>query len=119
MPKVSQPNVLMCLTQEAYHKFRRIIRPGGLLITDSRFVSTTRKVDARQVELPLYRILMERIGRPVVFNVGVLGALLAMKPIVKIESVLKTLESKFPSAFMGINEQALELGHKVGLKASH
>jgi 2-oxoglutarate ferredoxin oxidoreductase subunit gamma len=118
MPKVFQPNVLMCLTQHAYHKFRPIVRPGGLLITDSRFVSTTRKVDAKQVELPLYRLIMEKIGKPVVFNVGVLGALLAIKPIVKLESVLKTLEMKFPSAFIGINKQALELGHKVGLEAA-
>jgi len=119
MPKVFQPNVLLCLTQEAYIKFRRIIRPGGLLITDSRFVATTRKVDARQLELPLFRVIMERIGKPVSFNVGVLGALLAIEPIVRIESVLKTLEIKFPPAFMRINQQALELGHEVGLKAAH
>ena len=78
MPKVFQPNVLLCLTQEAYNKFRSIIRPGGLLITDKRFVETTRKVDARQVELPLYQAVMDRIGKPVVFNISVLGALLAL-----------------------------------------
>ena len=27
-PKVTQPNVLVCLTQEAYNKFYPIIRPG-------------------------------------------------------------------------------------------
>jgi 2-oxoglutarate ferredoxin oxidoreductase subunit gamma len=117
MPKVFQPNVLMCLTQDAYHRFRRIVRPGGLLVTDNRFVSTTRKADARQVELPLYRGIMERIGKPVVFNVGVLGALLAIKPIVKLESILKTMEGKFPPAFMGINKQAMEVGYEVGLQA--
>ncbi|MEK6194951.1 MAG: 2-oxoacid:acceptor oxidoreductase family protein, partial [Deltaproteobacteria bacterium] len=35
-PKVIQPNVLICLTQEAYNTFCNIIRPGGLLITDTR-----------------------------------------------------------------------------------
>jgi 2-oxoglutarate ferredoxin oxidoreductase subunit gamma len=38
-PKVIQPNVLVCLTQEAYNKFYDIIRPGGLLLTDTRFVA--------------------------------------------------------------------------------
>ena len=42
-PKVIQPNVLICLTQEAYNKFYQIIRPGGLLITDTRFVKTQKK----------------------------------------------------------------------------
>ena len=41
-PKVVQPNVLVCLTQEAYNKFYTIIRPGGLLITDSRYVKIQR-----------------------------------------------------------------------------
>ena len=35
-PKVTQPNVLVCLTQQAYDKFSTIIRPGGLLLTDTR-----------------------------------------------------------------------------------
>jgi 2-oxoglutarate ferredoxin oxidoreductase subunit gamma len=49
-PKVIQPNGLICLTQTAYNKFHHIIRPGGLLITDSRWVETSRKADAVQVE---------------------------------------------------------------------
>jgi 2-oxoglutarate ferredoxin oxidoreductase subunit gamma len=38
-PKVTQPNVLVCLTQETYNKFKGIIRPGGLLLTDPRYVA--------------------------------------------------------------------------------
>ena len=44
-PKVNQPNVVISLTQEAYDKFSWIIRPGGLLLIDSRYVKTQRKVD--------------------------------------------------------------------------
>ena len=44
-----QPNVLVCLTQQAYNTFFPIIRPGGLLLTDTRFVKTERKVGARQM----------------------------------------------------------------------
>ena len=109
-----QPNVLLCLTQEAYNKFRGIVRPGGLLITDARFVTTTPKVDARQVELPLYQQVMEKIGRAVVFNISVLGALLALTPLVSTESILKLLGERFPSAFIDMNRQALELGYALG-----
>ncbi len=52
-PKVIQPNVLVCLTQEAYNKFFPIIRPGGLLVTDPRYVEASRKIDARQREIPM------------------------------------------------------------------
>jgi 2-oxoglutarate ferredoxin oxidoreductase subunit gamma len=117
MPKVFQPNILLCLTQEAYNKFRGIVRPGGLLITDSRFVTTTPKVDARQVELPLYHTVMEKIGRAVVFNISVLGALLALNPLVNTESIMKLLGERFPSAFIDMNRQALELGYALGESA--
>ena len=113
-PKVIQPNILIALTQEAYSKYQNIIRPGGLLITDQHYVTTSRKVDAVQAELPLYDTVMEKIGKPVVFNISVLGALLALKPLVKQDSVLKILEQRFPAAFLGMNKQALALGYELG-----
>ncbi len=53
-PEVTQPNILVCLTQDAYNSYSSIIRPGGILLTDSRYVKITRKVDAKQIELPMY-----------------------------------------------------------------
>ena len=114
IPKAFQPGVLICLTQEAYTIYSPVIRPGGLLITDVRFVKTARKVDARQVELDLYQAVLDQIGTPVVFNISVLGALLGLVPVVKKESVLKVLADKFPSSFMAGNTQALELGFQLG-----
>ena len=84
-PKVIQANVLICLTQEAYNKYASMIRPGGLLITDSRHVKTERKVDARQIELPLYQQVMEKIGNQVVFNICMLGAVNRLVELVKPE----------------------------------
>ena len=80
-PEVTQPNILVCLTQDAYNSYSSIIRPGGILLTDSRFVQITRKVDAKQVELPMYESVMEKIGKPVVFNICVLGALIGITEV--------------------------------------
>ena len=35
-PEVMQPNILVCLTQDSYNTYSSIIRPGGILLTDSR-----------------------------------------------------------------------------------
>lgn len=113
-PKVLQPNILVCLTQEAYNKFSSIIRPGGLLITDSRYVKIQRKVDALQRELPIYRTVMDRIGRPIVFNICMLGALIALADLVKPESIMKVLKTRVPKDFLEMNEQALQLGMELG-----
>lgn len=113
-PKVTQPNVLVCLTQAAYNKFFPIIRPGGLLLTDTRYVTTERKVDAKQIELPMYNQVMEKIGNPVVLNICMLGALISLRNIVKPESILKILEERLPANSIQMNRNALELGISLG-----
>jgi 2-oxoglutarate ferredoxin oxidoreductase subunit gamma len=111
-PKVTQPNVLVCLTQEAYNKFSRILRPGGILITDTRHVQTER-VDAVQKELPMYQTVMDKIGKPIVFNICMLGAVIGLTGIVRIESVMKVLEKQISPNFIEMNRQALNLGLKL------
>lgn len=112
-PKVFQPNVLVCLTQQAYNKYCNIIRPGGLMVTDSRHVKTERKVDARQVELPLYETVMEKIGKPIVFNICMLGALIGLTRIVQSNSIMKVLQTRIPASFLKLNREALQLGMEL------
>jgi 2-oxoglutarate ferredoxin oxidoreductase subunit gamma len=112
-PKVIQPNVLVCLTQEAYNKFYPIIRPGGLLITDNRFVKIQRKVDAQQNELPMYRRVMESIGKPIVFNICMLGAVVGLTKLVKPESIMEVLKERIPPGFLKMNREALDLGMQM------
>jgi 2-oxoglutarate ferredoxin oxidoreductase subunit gamma len=113
-PKVTQPNGLVCLTQTAYNKFRHIIRPGGLLITDPRWVETSRKVDAVQVELPMFEKVMEEIGKSIVLNICMLGAVIGLTNLVRSESVMKVLERKIPTGFLEMNRKALQMGYKLG-----
>jgi 2-oxoglutarate ferredoxin oxidoreductase subunit gamma len=113
-PKVIQPNVLVCLTQESYNKFFDIIRPGGLMITDTRYVQTQLKVDAIQRELPMYETVMDQIGKPIVFNICMLGAVIGITRLVKPESIMQVLETRIPSGFLDMNRQALELGMELG-----
>jgi 2-oxoglutarate ferredoxin oxidoreductase subunit gamma len=116
-PKVTQPNVLVCLNQEAYNKFYPVIRPGGLLVTDSRHVAIYRRVDARQVEIPIYQTVMKKIGQPIVYNMCMLGAVVALTELVRIDSVSKTLEKRVPAGYLDMNRQALNLGVQMGKNA--
>ncbi len=117
-PKVMQPNVLVCLTQAAYNKFYPAIRPGGLLITDTRHVKTEKKVDAQQKELAMYETIMEAIGKPIVFNICMLGAVIQLTNVVKPNSVLKILEKRIPADFLEMNRKALNIGIKLGEAAT-
>lgn len=113
-PRVIQPNCLVCLTQTAYNKFQNIIRPGGLLITDPHWVETSRKVDARQLELPLYETVMEKIGNPIVLNICMLGAVVALIGLVRPDSIIATIKDRIPDQFLEMNENALKIGVEIG-----
>ena len=113
-PKVIQPNILVSLTQESYNKFSPIIRPGGLLIVDSKYVTIGKKVDAKHRVLPMYEMVLKEIGKPIVFNICMLGALIGITKLIKPESILKVLETTIPKDFMEMNKKALEMGIKMG-----
>lgn len=113
-PEVTQPNILVCLTQDAYNSYSSIIRPGGLLLTDSRYVKTTRKVDAKQIELPMYDHVIEKIGKPVVFNICVLGTLVGITEVIQPKAVMKAVADRVPKDFIDLNNRAFDLGLTLG-----
>ena len=114
-PVVTQPNIVVCLTQEAYAVFAPEIRPGGILLTDTRFVQTTRKVDARQIELPMYETVLGEIGKPIVFNICVLGAVIGIAGLVRPESVRRAIRERVDAELVALNERAFQLGFDLGL----
>lgn len=109
-PGVVQPNVLVCLTQEAYNLYSSIIRPGGTLLTDSRYVQTIKKIDARQTELRMYDTVMDQIGKPIVFNICVLGALIGITKLLRPDSLMKAVADRVPKDFLEMNNKAFDLG---------
>ena len=118
-PKVIQPNILVSLTQECYNKFSSIIRPGGLLLVDSKYVTIEKKVDAKHISLPMYESVIKEIGKPIVFNICMLGALIGVSGLIKPASILKVLETTIPDGFMEMNKKALDLGMKMGKKEKY
>ena len=112
-PRVINPHILICLTQEAYNKFWGIIRPGGLLIVDSKFVTVDHKVEARQWQMDMYRTVLKEIGNPIVFNICMLGALIGLTGLVKPESIKELVASKVPPEFVSMNQLALDIGMKL------
>jgi 2-oxoglutarate ferredoxin oxidoreductase subunit gamma len=112
-PKVLQPNVLIALTQEACAKYLPLLRPGGLFISDTRFVAPDKRVDAPHKALPMYETLMERIGKAQAFNICVLGVVNRFTKLVRTSSLEKVLESRFAPAFHEANRTALRLGDEL------
>lgn len=112
-PKVTQPNILVCLTQEAYMKFYDIVRPGGLLLTDTLHVKNLQTVDSKQIQLPMEETVVEKLGSSVALSTCMLGALLKLRDIVNPEAVIKILKQRIPEAFYDMNVEAFKIGQDL------
>ena len=77
-------------------------------------MTITNAVDANQIQLPLYETVMEKIGKPIVFNICLLGALLGVNAVVRPESVMEVIKTRVPADFVAMNNRALDIGLVLG-----
>jgi 2-oxoglutarate ferredoxin oxidoreductase subunit gamma len=66
----------------------------------------------------MYETIMEEIGKPIVFNICMLGAVIHLTNVVKPKSVLKILERRIPADFLEMNRTALNIGIELGEAAT-
>jgi len=57
---------------------------------------------------------MEKIGKPIVLNICMLGAIISLTELVKPESIMTTLKDRIPGSFLDMNRKAMELGMELG-----
>ncbi len=101
------------LNQQSLDKFEEKVKPGGTLIYDPYGIHRP----PTRTDINIYRVdAMEAtfgLSNAKGFNMIVLGALLKIKPMVPIESVLKGLKKTLPERhhhLLPVNEEALRLG---------
>jgi 2-oxoglutarate ferredoxin oxidoreductase subunit gamma len=62
---------------------------------------------------------MAKIGKPIVFNICMLGTVIGLTGLVKSESIMKSLENRIPADFLDMNRKALDIGLKLGEEAKN
>ncbi len=114
-PILNSYDTVVVLNQQSLDRFESKVKPGGVLIYDSYGIHTlpTRTdikvycIDAMEASFSL---------NAKSYNMIVLGALLKIKPIASIESVLKALKKTLPERHWDLlpqNEQALKRGMEL------
>ena len=110
-PKVTVPDVVLAMSQEACNKYTKDMTDDSILITDSLFVSQLPATFKGKVyELPITHTAKEDLGRALVANIVALGALVKITGVVSVESLKKAVLARVPKGTEALNEKALELG---------
>jgi len=104
------------LNQQSLDKFENSVKPGGILIYDGNGI--TRHPERK--DITVYRVdATEEAGKmksPKTFNMIVLGGFLKVKPLIKMENVIKGLKKSLPERYHNMipaNEQALKRGLEI------
>ncbi len=113
-PCVEEPEILVCMSQEAYTKNIKSLRPEGTLIWDTDLVRT-RKTDAvfKAVNIPATRFA-EQLGTKMMANIVMLGFLSAVEPLVHAEALKKAVLESVPAATRDNNLRAFNKGREYG-----
>jgi len=114
-PKAMKPDLLLAMNQKSCDEFYPDLKPDGLLIVDSTFV--TQIPTSKAFQIPFTGIARERFKREVVANIVALGALSQLSPIVSAKAVESAVLARVPKGTEKLNRDALRAGMNAAKRA--
>lgn len=112
-PVVNNYDIAIVLNQPSLDKFEEKVKPGGVLIYDQYGINN--KVKRKDIDVYCVNAMEEsmKMENTKVFNMIILGGLLKVLPMLKIENVMKGLKETLPERhhhLLPVNEQAILRG---------
>lgn len=112
-PVLDAYDVAVVLNQQSLDKFESRVKPGGLLIYDAYGIHRRpERTDIEVREIAAMDAAMQ-MGNTKTYNMVVLGALLALRPTVGVDDVMRGLRKALPERhhhLLPLNEQAIRRG---------
>jgi 2-oxoglutarate ferredoxin oxidoreductase subunit gamma len=116
-PYVTQPDILVVTSQEAYTRFGRDLKDNGILIVEQDLV----RVSDLDKEIQVYSIpatrIAEVLGKRMVQNSVMVGFFTAVTHLLEPDAVRKAVADSVPPSFQELNLKAFEKGLEYGATA--
>ena len=115
-PVLNTFDIAIILNQPSMEKFESKVKPGGILIYDGYGIHTT----SQRTDINIYRIdamdTAAEMQNEKVFNMLILGGLLGICPMVRIDNVMLGLKKSLPERhhhLLPMNEEAIRKGMEI------
>lgn len=113
-PCVESPEILVCMSQEAYSKNIKSLRQSGTLIWDMDLVHTKKTdISGKAYSIPATRFA-EKLGTKMMANIVMLGFISAVEHLVHAEALKKAILDSVPQATRDKNVEAFNMGREYG-----
>jgi 2-oxoglutarate ferredoxin oxidoreductase subunit gamma len=116
-PYVTQPDILVVMSQEAFGKFAPELKDGGILIVEQDLVRVSDlKGEVQVYSVPATRIA-EELGKRMVLNSVMVGFFTAVTHLLEHDAVRKAVADSVPVSFRELNLKAFDKGFEYGTTA--
>jgi 2-oxoglutarate ferredoxin oxidoreductase subunit gamma len=113
-PYVTNPDILVVMSQEAYARFVPELKHGGTLIVEQDLVRVSDlKGGIKVYSIPATRIA-EELGKRMVLNSVMAGFVTAVLHLLEPDAVRKAIADSVPPSFRELNLKAFERGFEHG-----
>lgn len=109
-PKVTNADLLLCMSQEACDRYSHELKEGGTLIVDS--VNVERVPADRAYGVPITRIAEEATGERITANMVGLGLVVGLTGVVSRGAIEAAVSARAPKGTEEMNLKALAAGLK-------
>ena len=107
-PKVTDPDIFVIMSQEGFEKYGAAARAEAVMILDSTLVHS--RPDCIFHEIQATAEARSKLGRDIVANIVMLGALVGYTHVVSEEALKKAILDSVPKGTESLNTKAMELG---------
>lgn len=111
-PYVENVDMLVCMSQSAYEKYRGLLKPEGVLITDKDLVNPD---DSRDYFSISATRMAEELGRKMMANIIMIGFSIAITAVVSKKAAKDAVLSLVPKGTEEMNSKAFTKGFDYGL----
>jgi 2-oxoglutarate ferredoxin oxidoreductase subunit gamma len=115
-PYLTNPDILVVMSQEAYTRFAPEVREGGYLLLEEDLVRIDNGrpcSNCKVYGIPAMRFA-EELGKKMVLNVIMVGFLCSITGAVSRDACRKAVEDSVPSRFKELNLKAFDKGYDFG-----
>ena len=121
-PYITQPDILVVMSQEAYVRFGPELKDGGILIVEQDLVRVSDlDVSGHNKEIQVYSIpatrIAEELGKRMVLNSVMVGFFTAVTRLLDANAVRNAVADSVPPNFLKLNQTAFEKGFEYGTAA--
>ncbi|MEI8330784.1 MAG: 2-oxoacid:acceptor oxidoreductase family protein [Methanomicrobiales archaeon] len=111
-PKVTTPGIFVIMSEEGFEKYGASASKDAVMLVDTTFVHS--HPTCKYLEIPGTREARQTLGKDIVANIVMLGALVASTHVVCEGAIEKAILDSVPKGTEALNIKALKLGIELG-----